>query len=147
MMRPVPYRYLEHIATADAAFEAFGDTLEELFIAAADAVMNTMVEELASIACAEEVTFETEHAELDLLLYNFLCELVFLKDARRLLLRIKSIEIAETGGKYTAKTVACGERINPKKHPLLSDVKAVTLHRFTLEKTDDGWQASVILDI
>ncbi|MFL9455430.1 archease [Tolypothrix bouteillei VB521301_2] len=27
------------------------------------------------------------------------------------------------------------------------DVKAVTLHRFQLEKTNDGWTAMVILDI
>lgn len=140
------YRYLEHIATADAAFEAFGATLEELFVSAADAVMNTMVEELASIGCKENVAFETEHTELDLLLYNFLSELVFLKDARCLLLRVKSVDIIEQNGKYTAKVAAFGERIDPKKHPLLVDVKAVTLHRFSLEKTDTGWQAVVILD-
>jgi SHS2 domain-containing protein len=27
------------------------------------------------------------------------------------------------------------------------DVKAVTLHRFSLTKTDHGWEAMVILDI
>lgn len=143
----MPYHYLEHIATADAAFEAFGATLEELFVAAGDAVMNTMVEDLASIGSDEPVAFETEHDELDLLLYNFLSELVFLKDARRLLLRVKSVSITEAGGKFCAKAIAYGEKINPKKHPLLSDVKAVTLHRFTLEKTDTGWRALVILDI
>lgn len=143
----MPYRYLEHIATADAAFEAVGDTIEELFVAAGDAVMNTMVEELASIACEETVAFETEHDALDLLLYNFLSELVFLKDARCLLLRVKSVRITEAGGKFNAKAIAYGEKIDPKKHPLLSDVKAVTLHRFTLEKTDSGWRALVILDI
>lgn len=141
------YRYLEHIATADAAFEAFGSTLEELFVSAADAVMNTMVEDLVSIGSDEPVAFETEHTELDLLLYNFLSELVFLKDARCLLLRVKSVSITEAGGKFNAKAVAYGEKIDPKKHPLLVDVKAVTLHRFTLEKTDSVWRALVILDI
>ena len=143
----MPYHYLDEIAVADVAFEAFGDTIEELFIAAGDAVMNTMVEELASIGSGELVAFETEHDALDLLLFNFLGELVFLKDARQLLLRVKTVSITETGGKFKAKTIAYGEKINPKKHPLLSDVKAVTLHRFTLEKTADGWRALVILDI
>jgi len=27
------------------------------------------------------------------------------------------------------------------------DVKAVTLHRFSVESADDGWEAFVILDI
>jgi SHS2 domain-containing protein len=143
----MPYHYLDHIALADAAFEAFGDTIEELFIAAGDAVMNSMVEELSSIGCGEMIAFETEHDALDLLLFNFLSELVFLKDARQLLLRVKTVSITEAGGKFKAKAIACGEKINPKKHPLLSDVKAVTLHRFTLEKTAGGWRALVILDI
>ena len=33
----MPYRYRDDIATADAAFEAWGDTEEEMIIAAADA--------------------------------------------------------------------------------------------------------------
>ena len=143
----MPYHYLDEIAVADAAFEAFGDTIEELFIAAGDAVMNTMVEELSSIGSGELVAFETEHDALDLLLFNFLSELVFLKDARQLLLRVKTVSITEAGGKFNAKAIAYGEKINPKKHPLLSDVKAVTLHRFTLEKIAGGWRALVILDI
>ena len=143
----MPYHYLDQIALADAAFEASGTTLEELFIACADALMNTMVEELASIGCGEEITFVTEHEALDLLLFSYLNELVFLKDARRLLLRVTNVSISEQNGKYLARSVACGERINPAKHPLLSDVKAVTLYRFSLEKTADGWRAFVVLDI
>ena len=143
----MPYRYLDHIALADAAFEASAASLEELFIAAADAVMNTMVEDLASIGSKEEVSFEVAHKELDLLLFNFLSELVFLKDARRLLLRVRTVNISDNDGIFAAKVAACGEQIDPQQHPLLSDVKAVTLYRFSLEKTADGWQAFVVLDI
>ena len=143
----MPYRYLDHIALADAAFEASAASLEELFITAADAVTNTMVEDLASIASKEEISFELSHKELDLLLFNFLSELVFLKDARRLLLRVRSVSISETDGMFAAKVAAYGEQINSRKHTLLSDVKAVTLYRFSLEKTADGWRAFVVLDI
>ena len=50
----MPYRYLEDIATADVAFEAWGDTLEEMFVAAADATMNVMVSDLDTIAPVEK---------------------------------------------------------------------------------------------
>ncbi|HOV88133.1 MAG TPA: archease, partial [Syntrophobacteraceae bacterium] len=40
----MPFRYIEDIATADVAFEAWGETLEDLCVAAADATMNVMVE-------------------------------------------------------------------------------------------------------
>ena len=52
-----PYRYLEEIATADVAFEAWGATREEAFLAAADATLNTMVEEIGTVAPRERRIF------------------------------------------------------------------------------------------
>jgi len=34
-----------------------------------------------------------------------------------------------------------------RRHLFRADVKAVTLHRFRLEKSDEGWEAFVILDV
>jgi hypothetical protein len=48
----MPYRFLEDIATADIAFEARGETLEEVFTAAAEATMNVMIESLVRPAKA-----------------------------------------------------------------------------------------------
>jgi len=42
---------------------------------------------------------------------------------------------------------AYGEKIDPSKHELIVDVKAVTLHRFGVTQIEEGWIASVILDI
>lgn len=39
------------------------------------------------------------------------------------------------------------EKLDPGRHHPRVDVKAVTLHRFRLEKTDYGWETQVILDI
>jgi SHS2 domain-containing protein len=38
----MPFRFLEEIATADVAFKAWGDTLQELFISSAAALLGTM---------------------------------------------------------------------------------------------------------
>ena len=143
----MPYRYLEDIATADVAFEARGKDLEELFLAAADATMNVMVSDLSTIGKKEELKFVVEHEELDLLLFNFLQELVFFKDARRLLLRVVSAAIEEGTDGFTLSAWAAGEELDPVKHDLIVDVKAVTLYRFALHKTEDGWMATVVLDI
>ena len=40
-----------------------------------------------------------------------------------------------------------GEEIVPDRHDLIVDVKAVTLHRYRVEETPDGWESTVILDI
>jgi len=142
-----PYRYLEEIATADVAFEARGATLKETFLAAADATLNTMVEEIGTVAPLERRDFSLAADSLDLLLFELLQELVYHKDADRLLLRVRDLRIEETGSGYRLHADAYGETIDPGKHPLLADVKAVTLHRLSVEKTLSGWRAVVVLDV
>lgn len=142
----MPYRYLPDIATADTAFEATGITREEMFAAAADALTNVMVEDLATISPREEVEICVEHGDLDLLLFAFLQELIYYKDARRLLLRASSLAI-DDGLVLKLRAVARGEEINPDRHSMVVDVKAVTLHRFAVEHRDGTWQATVVLDI
>jgi len=141
------YRYLEEIATADVAFEAWGATPEETFLAAADATLNTMVEEIGTVAPREGRVFSLAAESLDLLLFELLQELVYHKDAERLLLRVRDLRIEETGSGYRLHANAVGETIDRGRHPLLADVKAVTLHRLSVEKTPSGWRAVVVLDV
>ena len=142
-----PYRYLEEIATADVAFEARGATTEETFLAAADATLNTMVEEIGTVAPREHREISIAADALDLLLFDLLQELVYHKDAGRLLLRVRDLRIEESGSGYRLKADAVGETIDPSRHTLLADVKAVTLHRLSVEKTPSGWRAVVVLDV
>ncbi len=143
----MPYRYLPDIATADVAFEATAETLEELFQSAADATMNVMVGDLASIARPELRIIRVRDSELDMLLFQLLQELIFFKDAEKLLLRVGDVEIRRCDEEYELIAEARGEEIDPARHDLVVDVKAVTLHRFRVEHKGNGWIALVILDI
>jgi SHS2 domain-containing protein len=143
----MPYHYLEDIATADVAFEAQGKDLAELFTSAADATMNVMVADLTSIDRREEIEFIVDHEQLDMLLFNFLQEFIYYKDARRLLLRVLSVSIRKENAGFSVRVKAAGEELDPEKHDLIVDVKAVTLYRFDLRETKDGWMATVVLDI
>jgi SHS2 domain-containing protein len=100
------YRFLDDIATADIAFLACGQTLEETFIAAADATMNVMIEELASIRNVEKRALELSNDSLDMLLFNFLRELIYYKDAEQLLLRVKTVNTERSA----RNTVSAGEK-------------------------------------
>ncbi|MBV9386927.1 MAG: archease [Chroococcidiopsidaceae cyanobacterium CP_BM_ER_R8_30] len=147
----MPYEFLDDIATADIAFRAWGKDLEELFIASGDAAINIMVENLEAITLNQTRTFNLENDALDLLLFNFLQELVYYKDSELLMLRPQQVNIKENHIQesliYTLTAVTKGERLDPLRHHQRVDVKAVTLHRFQLKKTNDGWTAMVILDI
>jgi len=143
----MPYQYLEDVATADVAFKVWGSTIEEMFVAAADASMNVMVEDLASIMMREHRALNLEAESIDMLLFELLQELIFYKDAEQLLLRVPQVFIQQKNKHFTLKAEAYGEVLDPQKHDLNVDVKAVTLHRFRVEKTGEGWKATVILDI
>ena len=141
------YEFLEDIAIADIAFKATGKDLEEVFIAAGEATVNTMIDNLDAIAPQQTRTFTLENDALDMLLFNFLQEFIYYKDSELLLLRPQQVTIEQKDALYHLNAVTKGEILNPEKHHQRVDVKAVTLHRFQLEETENGWMAMVILDI
>ena len=143
----MPYEFVDELTVADIAFRARGQNLEETFVAAAEAVMSAMVEDLDTIQPQDTRLLNVEHEALDLLLFNFLQELVYYKDADQLLLRIQQLRIAADRQPYTLQATAVGEPIDPQRHRMRVDVKAVTLHHFSLTQTEGGWEATVILDI
>ena len=143
----MPYTYIEEIAIADVAFRATGKTEEEVFAAAADATVNVMVEDLDTIRDRTRIPVQLENDALDLLLFDFLNEFVYLKDARGLLMRVGAIRVDRKDSRFTLNGELYGEELDPLRHPLAGDVKAVTLHRFELQRTNGGWEATVVLDI
>jgi SHS2 domain-containing protein len=143
----MPFRFVDDLSIADVAFEAWGNTQEELFISSAAALLNTMVDVPEEVARQQEITILLDHEELDMLLFSFLQELIFYKDARRLLLHADTVLIEERQGIYRLEAVVSGEQIDAARHRLLVDVKAVTLHRFKVVFADNLWQAVVVLDV
>ena len=143
----MPYHYLEDIGTADIAFEATGRDLPELFIAAADATMNVMIDNLDAIEPRETRQIKLSNDNIEMLLFDFLQELIYFKDAGRLLLRARETRIDQKGEVYFLNATVAGERLDDTRHHQRADVKAVTLHGFSVEKHDGGWKAKVLLDI
>ena len=143
----MPYRYLEEIGTADIAFEATGRDLPELFRDAADATMNVMIDNIDAIQPSETRRMELSNDKLDMLLFDLLQELIFLKDAERLLLRIRKLHINEKDEKYFLRAIAEGEPLDAERHHQRADVKAVTLHDFSVVREKRGWKSRVLLDI
>jgi SHS2 domain-containing protein len=143
----MPYAYTDDIAIADLAFRAWGPTLEATFMAAADATTNAMVDNVDALTLQEQRTFTLYDDSLELLLLQFLQELLYYKDAQRLLLRVQEVAIQEADGRFVLQARAAGEPIDPARHELGADVKGVTLHRLHVAQTPTGWEAVVVLDV
>ncbi|NLW32538.1 MAG: archease [Fibrobacter sp.] len=147
----MPYKYIEDKFIADVAFEAWGGTREELFMAASDATAGLMVENLKNIENinenSENKIIELKETEIDMLLFDVLQELIFFKDAYQLICRFRNVKITSENKRIVFKGTAVGEKIDYKKHNLAVDVKAVTLHEFKVQYSNNLWKAHVVLDI
>ncbi|MBI2079758.1 archease [Candidatus Micrarchaeota archaeon] len=141
------YKFFEDIAVADVAYEASGKTLEALFESAGLALTNTMVKDLDSVKLKVTKKIKLEFETEEMLLFNFLQELIFLKDAKLLLFSKYKLKISKSKKGFLLNAELKGEELDMKKHELIVDVKAVSFHMFKLEKTKLGFKAFVILDV
>ena|SRR3989344_7544228 len=139
------YKFLEDIAIADIAYEAYGKNLNVLFENAALAILE-MSADIKTIESKQKIEFNLENKKLDNLLYDFLSEILFLKDSKYMIFKEARVEIKE-GKINKLNAVLGGETINPKKHRLDNDIKAITMHLFRLEKTNNGYSARIVVDI
>ncbi len=146
-MSEAGFEFLDEIAIADIAFRAWGPSLAEVFRNAATAVTNVMVDELETVVPRERRVVELYSPTAEMLLFDLLQELIFYKDAEGLLLLPEQMEIEEKENGWSLWGALRGEKLEPERHPLNADVKAVTMHRFALRPTEEGWQAEVVLDI
>jgi len=136
------YKFLDH--TADVMFEAYGKNLDELFTNCALALQEIQVE-LKTVNPTDKHTFKISNKELDKLLFDFLQELVYLKDAEEVIFSKFEVKITQNDG-YNLKANCYGEKISLKKHTFNVDAKAITMHRFEVKK-EKNWIARVIVDI
>lgn len=143
----VPYRFLEDAPPADIGFAAWGPTLGDCFRAAAEATVAAMLANPETLEARERRQAHLEDDTLELALVKLLDELVYYKDAERLLLHATNVAVREHEGRWIIDATLEGEPIDPRRHELTGDVKAVTVHRLKVEKTDAGWEATVVLDV
>jgi SHS2 domain-containing protein len=132
------YEVLEH--TADVMIKAHGLTIEECFQNAAFGMMDQIVDaSSAEAVVVEEIT--VEGATLDELLYSFLSEVLFIFDARGLVLS----EFDVTFGVGMLKCQARGERFDAMKHSPRQEIKAVTYH--LLQVNEEEPSITVLFDV
>ncbi len=136
-----PYEVFEH--TADVGLHAYGSTLAELFVHAAQGMESLMVppEQIRAVT-SREITVEG-HDTVSLLI-EWLNELIFLFDTEHLLFCDITIDII-TETRLIGH--AAGEPYDAQRHELSSAIKAVTWHEAAVNLTDQGYQARIIFDI
>jgi SHS2 domain-containing protein len=116
------YEFIDH--TADIAVRAWGDTLEEAFAEAAQAMFDVITNK-AQVSSCETVSFEIESIDLEGLLVGFLSKLIVVHEVNRLVLGSFAVELA---GNNRLRARVSGEKFDAARHGAGSQVKGVSYH-------------------
>jgi SHS2 domain-containing protein len=138
------YRFLPDVALADIAFEAESDSVDGLFETCGLAITDIMVDP-KTLRTPTERKLSLQSESLDRLLYDFMTELIVMKDVDSLLFGEFRVRVSPAGTSLEA--VAKGEQIDRERHRLRNDVKAVTMHLFGVKHEGKTWRTTVVLDI
>ena len=135
------YELFEH--TADLGLRVRAADLDTVFAEAAACLFSAIVEDPDTVRPTTAVTVELAGTDREFLLFDWLKDLLYCYDAEHMLFGKFEVRVRDDGLTGTA----WGEPIDPERHVLLHEVKAITYHELKVEKTDDGWLAEVIVDI
>ena len=135
------YETFDH--TADLGLRMRASDLDTLFAEAGQALFAAIVEDLDTVEPQQQLRIELAGDDREFLLFDWLKELLYQFDSQHLLFSRFQVHVGDNGLSATA----WGEPLDPNRHQLLHEVKAITYHGLTVEQTDQGWLAEVIVDI
>lgn len=135
------YQILEH--PSDLGFETWGDTLSDVFRQAVLALVSVIADP-GSIGRDDRRPVELEASDHEQLLVRLLSEVLFCLDAEHFL--PAQLVINEMRG-TSIKGVFVGEKIDPVKHALRLDVKAITYHQIAITTKGGVTRARIFVDI
>jgi SHS2 domain-containing protein len=135
------YRFLDH--TADMMVEVTAPDRVGLYSDAARSLF-AILTDLDAIEPRESRQFRIEADGWEQLLVAWLTELLFLYETELWLFsRFEMIALEA----HVLEAVAWGERLDPERHPIEREVKAVTYHRLGVVKEDRGFKTAIVFDL
>lgn len=135
------YEFFEH--TADLGLRVRAPTLDELFVEAARALFAAILDDPSQAAPREAISVRLEETDRELLLFDWLNMLLFRFETEHRVFGRFEAHVAD--GRLEA--TAWGEMLDPARHALNHEVKAITYHGLRVEPDADGWLAEFIVDI
>lgn len=140
------FRFLEDIALADIAFEAEGESVEEVFRGATQALLESMANP-ATVSEGWERTIERNDVDPSALLFDWLSDVVYWKDAAGVVYRAAPLTVTREGEVWLLRARLIGAPVDQQTQELHADVKGVTKHLYRMSQETGRWKALVVLDI
>jgi protein archease len=140
------FRFLEDIAMADIGFEAEGESVEEVFRGTTQALIESLANP-STVSGRWERAIERSDADLAALLFDWLSEVVYWKDAAGVVFREAPLTLTREGDVWLLRARLIGAPVDQQTQELHADVKGVTKHLYELKQTGSRWKARVVLDV
>ncbi len=135
-MEAVSYELIDH--TGDLGIVARASSLEALFAECARAMFDILAEN-PSPAAGTVDAFDVPGRDPAEELREFLAELLYRFSAERKMYGSFAPGSGTVHGTW--------EPYDPARHPLKTELKAVTWHQLAVAKEETGWKAQVIFDV
>jgi SHS2 domain-containing protein len=139
------YEFLPGVALADVAFQVKADSWDQLFTGASEALTSVMVD-MRDLASDRHLAINLSAPTVEDLLYDWLSEMVYLKDAEAFLAKSATVRVTP-GAIWSATGTLNGDTIHPATQRLGQDIKAVTYHMFRVSREGEAMTAQVVVDI
>jgi len=140
------FRILEEIALADIGFEADGESVEEVFRGATQALLEIMANP-ATVLGKWERAIARGNVDPSALLFDWMSDVVYWKDAEGVVFREAPLTLAQEGAVWLLRARLIGAPVDHQTQELRADVKGVTKHLYELKQTGDHWKVRVVLDV
>ncbi|MBI4396088.1 MAG: archease [Elusimicrobia bacterium] len=137
-----PFELFDH--TADVGLIARGADLPSLFRHAAQGLTSLLVDPATVLPGGIRERVRVQAPDKEGLLVNWLNEVLFLFNVQQMVFsRFDVRSFSETGLEAEGE----GELLDPGRHSVLREVKAATFHDLQIRRTEQGWEAKIVLDV
>ncbi len=145
------FSFFDH--TGDIGVRLSGRTPDDLFQSAADALTDTITDR-ARIESRRAIGFALESSAVDLLLVDFLAEILYRFEVDRFLVARSDVHLDRPrtapdnpSAAWRLHATLHGEGFDAARHPIKVLVKAVTYHALEVASDAAGWHATLVFDI
>jgi SHS2 domain-containing protein len=141
------YEIINH--TADIGLKVFGKNLEVLFLNAAQAMFEIILEKIEkeSLFKKQELKkflLNKQGSNLEEIFVSWLSELLYLFNSEGLIMNKADIQKLDSN---CIQAEIIGRIFNTDLERIKTEIKAVTYHELEVKKTERGYEARVIFDV
>ncbi len=140
----MPHEFFPH--TGDIGVRVWAGSIAALFESAVEALAD-IVTDPSAVQARETIDLSCRAPGLDLLLHDFLSEVLFHLDTKARLPHSASVAVTRHGGLWSLQARLAFDLLDRERHPTKVEIKAVTYHALAVDRTGEGWRATVVFDI